>query len=675
MVEFKSLIKTGAGKISGVVERRNLKQRITLIAVFTLLICVFTALFMPRTAFEYIDNTGGVVDAGEIIIDRDVFQEISMREGEIKSIQIDFNTYNRINMAEYFVELLDENGGPLLDENGNPYAPNVFNADKVQMGEPYGLPLPHIKTGEGDTYVLHIYTNQAVPGNALGVNINVSTKNLNDPAVIGGGEMAGSLRVQVGYESWSPQAWIIAAILIAAVALAILFWSDKLHVNVLVLALIFGVMFALLTPVLDTPDEGQHTATAFLLADGNFLADSVEGADYTESYNIVTQNSLQTLTSNTMGGVEVSAQDMHTAWGTGKFFLGFLPQTLGLWIGKLFRFDLMGYFYIGRVLNAVVYALCAYFAVKLAPKFKLYMAVLAIMPMSLMIAGSYNPDGLTYGLALLVGAKFIDMFFNRQYLISWRDIIIFMLMTTLLVMNKYTLAMLALLTFFIPASRFKDKKTKWLGACAILVVAAAATLGVLSWELGGSGGTSALTGTEVNIQGANAGAQLAWIIGNPGSAVSIFTKSIMRDIGGNLMQLFSLGQLTYEVFDIFAIIYFAFLAVVAFSYTRYEYRPELTNNNISAPLLSRGLMLIVIILTVFFTYMALYLTWTPLYADTVMGVQGRYFVGLFFLLPLLGQNITPLVPEASYYRAHNNIQFVAVLIAGVTLMTTVLAYY
>ncbi len=653
-------------KIARAVPKESLKQRIVLIILFAVLVCLYVLVFMPRTTFSYIDRTGEVVDVGEITADRPFSQEVQVKDGVLKGIEIDFHTYDRRNHAEYVVDFLDS-GGNLL-------ASSSFNADKLAEDGPFAVPLPQIPVQAGEAYTVRISSADASEGNALGVDININGKNKNAPAAADGGELAGSLRMRLGYESWSPDICIAAAILIAAVSVAILFWGKKLHVNVLVLALIFGVMFSLITPITDTPDEQVHTATAFIMADGNLVTKSGELAPTTKSINRVMDNHMRRFNHNTLGRA-VSEKTTESSWGSGRLFFGFLPQTIGLWFAKLLHTDLKGYFYMGRIFNALAYAIFAFFAVKKAPKYKLYMAVLALMPMSLVIAGSYNPDAVTYGLALLMGAWFIDMYFNQTYKISWKQIGIFAVIAALLMTIKFSLCALALLPLFIPAARYKDRKTKWLGSAVILAASAVAAFLAVWWMSASSAGTSALSGDELSGRGANAMQQLSFLLHNPGAAASIFSKTIMRDLGDNLMQLFGLGQLTYSVFGVVAIVYFAFLALVAFAYTKYEYQPELAKGYTPVSLLNRGMILFVILLSILLAYLALYLTWTPVSADTVEGVQGRYFVPLFFLLPFIGQNVYPVVEKGAYGRAQVNIQFMVVLFAAVALLTTLVRFY
>ncbi len=661
--------KTPFLKMAQAVPKEHMKRRIVLIAIFAILTLIYVFAFMPRTTFEPIDRISEMASVGEITADRPLEQEIMPGNGVIKGLQVEFNTFERVNRVEYYIDI--------VDEQGNIRSSNKFNGDKVTPGEPFGVPVsPQIETHEGERYFVRVWSNQAEAGKALGAYVNISTQNQSAAATVAGSPLAGSLVMTVGYETMSVNIWIGTVLLIVAVSVAILFWGKKLHINILVLVLIFGVLFSLITPILDSPDEAKHCAKAFIMVNGDFVTSVADGGGHLAAgYQAINDNSMQTIAENTLRGIPFTAQSTLETWGSDQFFLGYIPQTVGLWCARLFHADLLGAFYMGRIFNVLFYAICAFFAVKIAPKFKLFLAVVALMPMSLMIAGTYNSDGMIYGLSLLLGAYFIDLFFNRKYRISWKHILLFMLLATVICMKKYNLVLLAFLPFFIPAARYKDRKTKWLGAAAVAVVAVIVTaaLYLLNETLGTDGTASALTG--MNERGASVGAQIAWMLQNPATAMSVVSKSIMRDVGDKLAQLFSLGQLSYEVYGVFVYLYIAFLAVVAFSYTRYEYKPELTRGNTAVPLTSRGLILLVAVLTVVLTYLMLYLTWSPVGADNIEGVQGRYFIPIFFLLPFVGQNVWPLVPKATWERSRDHIQLVAVLFASVTLLTTLMQYY
>ncbi|MDL2238258.1 DUF2142 domain-containing protein [Christensenellaceae bacterium OttesenSCG-928-K19] len=655
-------------RLASIIPKEHLKLRIILIVVFAILIGGSAAMLMPRTTFYSLGPQNNKILVGEVTKDNPLTQEISVtKTGELKGLEIEFHTYERRNKAEYTIDF--------INSEGNVLASNVFDAHILLEDQVFSVPLPHIMVEEGQTYTVLLHSEQAQPGNALGVYIN-PTEGLAS-ASVGNTQTEGTLCMALGYESWSMPMTIAAIILIIAVALAILFWGKKLHVNTVVLILIFGVLFAMITPITDTPDEQVHVASAFLMADGQFVTTSGSAAEQRLGYDVIANNHMHTLTDNTLRGVELTDETRTTSWGTGRLLIGFLPQTIGLWVGRLFHADLMGYFYLGRIFNVLAYAAFAFFAIKIAPKFKLYLSVFSLMPIAIMIAGSYNPDGMTYGLGLLAGAFFIDMYFNKSYQVSWKQILIFTLVLGLLLLNKFSLAPLCLLLFFVPVHRFCTKRTKYLGSILCFAITAIAGIFAVWWMTNSSASGSAMnldTGSATE-QGANVGEQLSFLISNPSAAVSIFSKNIINGIGRDLMQLFTLGQLSYTVYSIVAIVYFAFLAVVGFSYTRYEYNRELSIGNTRVSLLNRIMILLVIFASVLVTYLALYLTWSPVGGDAVMGVQGRYFVPLFVLLPFLGQNIYPLVQKESYERSQINIQFMAALFTAFTLLVTLQEYY
>ncbi len=652
-------------KAAFIPEKKGLKHRLLLMVIFAVLISVYVFMFIPRTQFVGVSSSAIVGDSNEILAGQEVSQVIQVQDGTIKGMQVYFNTYERINRAEYTATV--------SDSSGNIVATNVFNADKLPMEGVFGIPMPNTQVVAGDTLTLTISSQDATEEDSLGVYLQSEE----GVALAQAGEEAlnGSLMVDVGYDGVSDDIIAITTVLIILICLAILFWSNKLHVNVFILVLIFGVLFSLITPIMDTPDEQQHVATAFLVADGNFVTDAIAGGQTTVSYNTVAQNLLNTLTNNTLQGVPISEEMMTSTWGSGVFFLWYMPQVFGNWIAKLFGGDLMAYFYAGRIFNAIVYAIFAYFAVKKAPKFKIFMGVLALMPMTLMISGSYNSDAIIYGISLLMGAYFIDMYFNDTYKISWKHMGIFALITSIVIMKKYTLGALALLPFFIPSSRYENKKVKIIGSIIIVGVAALAAVWQVKFMTSLSGGSSALTGDTINMQGANTGQQIGFMLSDPSGAASIMYRSIMRDAGLNFAQLFNLGQLTYSTYEIFIYIYIAFLAVVAFAYSRYRSEGQQMMTITKVSLLNRFMICMVMLATIVLTYMALYLTWTPVGAGAVEGVQGRYFTFMFFLLPFLGQNVWPTIKKDALERALRNILFVAVVIAAITLLTTVLHYY
>ncbi len=645
------------------------KQKIILMILFAALILGYMFLFTPRTTFVGTAPIGNVKTAAELTDGMTLTQEIDGGGEVLKGIGVGFDTFYRRNTAEYTISV--------ADGAGNVLGSSTFNADKVPEEGVFYVPMPDVPLQQAERYTISITSKGATPGNALGIKLNEAQSAVG--CSINGKAQSGGLLMDLGYESFSAGIVCATLILVALVCVAILFWSDKLHINVLLLALIFGVLFALFTPILDTPDEQQHAASAILMSTGQFVVPSVSGGELPNVWIPINNNTYATLFNNTLGGLAVDGGTFHNVWGAGQIFIGYLPQMIGLWFAKLFAFDAMGFFYAGRVANAVFYAICACIAVKTAPRFKIYLAAIALMPMAFYVVGSYNSDGYTYGLALILGALFLRMFFERERKIGWRDVLVFLLVCALLVMKKYNLALLAFLPMLVPAARFESRKIKWIGCALILIASAVAAVALMQASVAlnaDPNATSALQAGGMNDRGASMGGQIAFMLGNPAATVSIFSKNILHNLGGNLQQMFVLGQyMTYQVDTIFIFAYFAFLAVVGFAYARYEPDTQITPGWQRVSLWNRFFVAVILLGSVVLTYLMLYLSWTPVGSDAILGVQGRYFVPLFFLLPMLGQNVSPVIGREARERSAYHILFVAALFAALTLMSILFQNY
>ncbi|MGI6153374.1 MAG: DUF2142 domain-containing protein [Christensenellaceae bacterium] len=633
----------------------NRKQRVLLIVLFAVFILAFVFIFMPRTAFTHVPPIADDTAKSEAITKNNPFScDVPVTGGTLKGVGLVFSDNGRRNTAEYTLDFVSPSGEVLMS--------NVFNADKVTDGEAYYVPLPNIPAADGEVYTIQVYTKEAKPDNALSVY-----------------SPAGTPAFSLGYERFSQDAVFIAAVLIVLVAAAMLFWTDKLHTNMLVLLLIFGVLFSLITPVFDVPDEPEHFSKTYMMASGHFFRMDAAGGPVANNASLLHEHLGSTLADSPLHGVPVGSAETYTLLGSGQFFLGYLPQALGVFFAKLFGLDLLPMFYMGRIFNAVCYALLAWFAIKKAVRYKWFLAVVSLMPMSIFIASSYNPDGLIYGLCLVLISFFINLLFAEDGKVGYKKMLLFAILCAVIAMKKYNLLPLCLLPFFIPAKRFARPRVKWLSAFMTLGITLAATLGVFflisAMDMAyGSHEGSALSPGGVNLMGANMYEQLGFMLQNPTAAASIFSKAIMQNLGNNLSEMFTFGWMDYSIFPIFIFVYYAFLAVVAFAYTKYEYQPERQLQTVVS-LASRLGIFIIMALIIVCTYAMLYLSWTPVGLDTILGVQGRYFVPVLMLLPFIGQNGSPLVTEGAYRQSYYNIQFVAMLFAAITLITTVLQYY
>jgi len=477
----------------------------------------------------------------------------------------------------------------------------------------------------------------------------------------------------------SPYVLSLSFWIVFAGSILILFYSKKIHVNVPVSVLVFGVLFAFITPILDVPDESVHLTKAFIVSGGT-LFDVPGGAVASNGLPQITQFHMaqQTLLNSELLGQPIADGFTQSTLGNGQFFLAYIPSALAIFFARVFHSGILPLFYAGRIVNLVTYALFAFFAVRTAPKFKIFFAIVALMPMSLYIAASYNRDFLTYALALFLAAYFTKLYFEKDLVVGKKQVVSFIILCSLVAVLKYNLLPFCLLMLAIPAARFASGKRKAFYSVLSIAIPAAAAIGYFALTTylvsvtGGAGG-SALAEGGVNIMGANVGQQLHFMLGSLTTSASIFIRSFVENTY-YITQLFTFGWLTYGLPEVFIYLYLAFFALVAFVYSKYETGPAAIEN-IKMTFSNKLAVFIVIALSYVLINLLLYLTWTPVGAPLIQGVQGRYLIPLLLFLPFLSGNAKPALEAEALFSKHLRIASVAQGFIILSIIQTLFTYY
>ncbi|MEA4853100.1 MAG: DUF2142 domain-containing protein [Christensenella sp.] len=647
------------------------KQRIFFIVLLALICIGFAYLNAPHTAYGEITPAPSAEDrAGEAfspLLNNTVLAQNFTYVGDAQPSMIGFEMDDggQDVSAKYTAQLLSADGSLLCQID--------FNGDAAK--QPLYMGLPAGFDARGQQLTLQITTQADSISNALmPVTTTISE---NAPALTLNGQAANaSLSLTFGTRYISTDLWALCMIIMICGVACICLWTQSLSRNFLIIGLIFGVIFCLITPIMDTPDEQLHFSKSLMMAGGEWFPTAGGGNQISTSYNDVYANFQNTLANTTLGGLPVSTQTQYSDLGSSMLFLNYLPQALGIGIAKLFSLGILPAFYLGRICNLLLYVILAWLAVKTVKKYKLFLTIAALMPMALYISGSYNPDAFVYGFALLMASYFINLYFDRSQKIGWKNILIFAALCVLVCIKKYNYAPFLFLLLFIPKERFVSHQTKYLGQLAVFAIVAAvifATFYATTQSLAGS--SDALVEGGVNAVGANMFDQLRFTLANPGAVLSMLINKITLYFGGTLQQLFLFGWMEYATPDIISILYFCFLAVVGLCYTRYEYQEENTLGATRVSAINRIGILLVMLAIAVISYVMMYLTWTSVGALDIWGMQGRYLVPALFLLPFLGQNTAPLVKRDTYERSVYSILFAAMMFLVFSAFSTVIQYY
>lgn len=644
----------------------GLSQRISCIVIFACFALSYVILLAPSTRTSEVIYSGISVQM-EAVADKDK-SHVLLRPGETVrqvivgtgdtidslSVELSFDEKEAAGMYELLLE----------DAEGGEIARYGFTAEGHTSPFSAALPVDDYAAEDGERLTLCVRSDkdntELMRLTAVPFSDDFSYEGLERD---GEHEDAVMLVSVVTTVSKQP-AWTLALILIACVCPTMLFWRAPLAVNAFVLLLIFGLLFVYITPINDSPDEIAHMARTFHIVDGQWGAvpkTETTGADLSVYSGTVGQDFRATAMNDLTWDTKPDLGSM----GGDLLSFGYLPQAAGVAFGRLCGMHLTGIYYTGRLFNMLFYALCAFLAIRMAPRFRLYMCVFAMLPMQVAISATYNSDGMLYALSVLAAGWFVRMYYERSWSLRARDLLLFMIPCVVIVIKQYWFCPIAFLPFVLPKNRFARPRAKW---WCVLVAAVTLVVTAVSLEMTELANLTEAAG-GLRGEGASVLGQLDFMSSAPVRSARILAGSLANGLGDNIAQLFVFGRLTAQSPELVGMIYVGFIAVVAFSTTRYQYDPAFTVGNTPSRTSTRIGVLIVSAVTVVAIYFSTYLTWTPVGVNVVMGVQGRYLIPVLAYLPFLSFDCWPLVTRGVYMRSRLVTGLLAVLMLTSTLMT------
>jgi len=433
------------------------------------------------------------------------------------------------------------------------------------------------------------------------------------------------------------------------------FVPEKIYV---VLALVFGLLLVFITPPLQVPDEDQHIYRSYQLAEFNiFQFDPTVPASLVKlsdtfgrmNFNTFEKTSIDEILSQKK--VELNPQNRLQPV-VPRYISPYLPQALGMFIGKTLELSPVILLYMGRVFNLLFSVLLIYFAIRTAPFFKWIFFLLGLMPMTLYLCASLSKDGMVISLAFLLIALFFRFAYDQQKKISTKDLVILFAVSFLVATTRSIYTILIGMFLLIPVYRIGSlKKYTIIFMSLIITVFLATQIGALKPLFQPKAATS--TQPTINLplstdalstptpnekfkgsdpppvpEGINFIEQKRFIMNNPIQYLGILFNSVFISKRAFYLDSFIgiLGWLNKPLPKWHINIYLWILLITALLYSNKEIKIGLTNKLIILAMFTTGVILI---------ETGLYLIWTPVGQNYIEGVQGRYFIPyapLFFLL-------------------------------------------
>lgn len=389
----------------------------------------------------------------------------------------------------------------------------------------------------------------------------------------------------------------------------------KPHEKLAAIVAVAGTIFVFALAPLQAPDEQNHYLRAFALSRGqlNFeynydYPDDVEQLCYRFSgqvrYNILEPGkaTIYDLFSQYLAGGE--APDVHCNI---QIILPYIPASVGMALVSLVGGGALACLYAGRLMNLAVFVLCAYFALKLAKRYRGAVILTTLFPLTVFMASSLSYDSMFLSaFILLLGLLFKEDFTSRD---MWLAAAMF----CVIILIKPIYFPLALLLLTVPKESYKAKTKKPLALILFVGFGVLVYLGSLIY----AGLFAVNIPPTTYLEGVDKLSQIKYVLSNP----LRYAIVMVADGYANSFYLNALGVL--GALDAPCLLT-NLLAPVAIVFVSALYADTASIYKKSDTLI-HGIVVAVsyaVIVTGF------YAMWSTLGSSSILGVQARYFITL-----------------------------------------------
>ena len=316
------------------------------------------------------------------------------------------------------------------------------------------------------------------------------------------------------------------------------------------------------------------------------------------------------------------------------YLVAYIPGAIVLWLARLLSIPAVAAFMLGRLANLACYAFVVYFAIRRLRSGKLILAICALIPEAVFLASGYSYDFWVTSFTMLGFAYFLGELQRPDEPLTWRNLAIMVGAFLLGLGPKAIYVPMCAMLLFMPRAKFA-KAEKGAGKrqlthakyVAIMLASAAfvvATI-VLPMVIGGPGDGDARGG---NV---NPSYQIAFILSQPAAFYDIFM---------DFFEWYMAPDEAHHVLTDFCCVETAFLDAILVVLLPAVALLDRTRCDIAyATHPKRICMWALAFFTILLMAIALFISFTPVDAGRVNGMQGRYMIPLLFPFLALGFNL------------------------------------
>lgn len=398
-----------------------------------------------------------------------------------------------------------------------------------------------------------------------------------------------------------------------------------------ILALIFGIIYMITTPLLKGHDERYHWYKAYAVSMGNFiqvkdengkigdnLPEKVEGIyEIQDNYTVMDYKSAikawdYAKDESISNEIKFTNNEPTAVYPP----IQMLPQAIGILIGRVIGLDVYLQGICGRLTNLLFFIAMGYFSIKYVPSKKYFLVALLLSPKILYISATLSGDVFTNMTAILFTSYIFKLRKERKKLTK-KDVAIISILTPCIAISKLVYFAICGLVVLIPKECFKNKKQKVLLVTSICILA---ILAIIMW----------VEVANLMNRASNAEAQKAWIFDHPISYIGVLIRGVCNNFSTWALDMVG-GAMEWHVIlrepEIISIIVYIILIL--------SLMQESSEEQEKYSIFEYVIIVMIALIVIAGVITALYLEWTSAFqtgGTEITGVQGRYFTPITLLL-------------------------------------------
>jgi uncharacterized membrane protein len=420
-------------------------------------------------------------------------------------------------------------------------------------------------------------------------------------------------------------------------------------------ASVFGLLFTFTVPPFQAPDEPVHFFRSYQIAEGNLrvdrvgqtyggvlpssLEDTVRETAYSpqiafmpgQKYDV--QNTKEVISIKTDSGKEQAYDFSTTAYYSP---VSYIPQALGVFIGKILTNIPIISMYLGRLLNLAVWIVLFVVAIRFMPQKKWAMVFVGLIPMALFQAASLSSDVIAIGV-FAVTLALVLKFLAQSNPLGRKDILLLLGLLCALALSKQVMFVFLPIVLLLPARLFADRIRHY-GTKAGLVVIPVILFGLWMLAAGNVPQSSAVNGVDPTIQREH-------VVDNPYNLLNAAVNTYFFSWGDGITKSFigNFGWVDTPLAESFVVIGYIAMFLLFAANTTAAKKGWLSVKQ-KWYLLALGAIYVAAVTA------ALYVYFTPVDFKVIVGLVGRYYLPFALLLIPVLAGTWLFMSEKAYRR-------------------------